>query len=107
MAFNDPVGTVDFGPCGYGTSFEGSNFSQDLCLLTAVLPYGADMGGCLPAGNLKFTNNYLANPSTFFEICQNAPYVPANAVDVIIQNIAITSTSAPDAIAILQHAGPR
>lgn len=107
VAFNDPVGTVDFGPCGYGTSFEGATFSQDLCLLTAVLPYGADMGGCLPAGDLQFTNNYLTDPSTFFEICQNAPYVPANAVDVVMQNIAITSTSAPDVIAILQHAGPQ
>ena len=107
VALNDPVGTVDFGPCGYGTSFEGANLSQDLCLLTGVVPYGADMGGCLPAGNLKFTNNYFADPTVFFEICQNAPYVPATAVDVVIQNNTLTSASAPDVAAIVQNAGPR
>lgn len=107
VAFNDPVGTIDFGPCGYPTSFEGAALSQDLCLLTAIVPYGADMGGCLPAGNLRFTNNYLANPSTFFDICQNAPYVPTSTPNLVMQNIAITSLSVPDVIAIVQRAGPR
>ena len=107
LSLDNPVGTVDFGPCGYGTSFEGASLLQDLCLLTHIVPYGADMGGCLPAGQLRFTNNYLANPSTFFEICQNAPYVPASAVDVLIQNRAITASADPDMLAIRQNAGPR
>ena len=65
------------------------------------------MGGCLPAGDLRFTNNYLANPSTFFDICQNAPYVPISTPNLVMQNIAITSLSVPDVIAIVQRAGPR
>jgi hypothetical protein len=103
VTLDDPTGTVDFGACGYPTSFEGSRLTQDLCLLSNILPYGADMGGCVPVGDLKFTNNYFNDPTTFYAICHNQ-YVPPNPVDVTISNIGITS-SADVPSYILENAG--
>ncbi len=87
VSLNDPVGTVDFGPCGYGSSF------QVLCLLTGVLPYGADVGGCLPVGDLTYIGNYLLQPTNFFgpQICQNS-YIPPYPVNLtFINNVPTTS----------------
>lgn len=105
VAVDDPVGTVDFGPCGYPTSFQGASFTQDLCLLSGLLPYGADMGGCLPAGDLDFSHNYLGSPSTFYDICHNVPYVPSSTPALSMSNIAIRS-AADVPVSVLQAAGP-
>ncbi|OYY20800.1 MAG: hypothetical protein B7Y05_02290 [Polynucleobacter sp. 24-46-87] len=43
-----------------------------LCLATDLVSYGADMGGCVPRGNLTFINNYLPIPNEFFDICTNS-----------------------------------
>lgn len=104
VTLNDPTGTLDFGACGYPTSFEGPLITEDFCLLN-LLPYGADMGGCVPVGDLKFTNNYFNDPTTFYAICHNQ-YVPPNPVNVAISNIGITSAADVPSY-ILQDAGPQ
>ncbi|MGO9451984.1 MAG: right-handed parallel beta-helix repeat-containing protein [Candidatus Binataceae bacterium] len=50
VSLNDPVGIADFGPCLTGSSI------PVYCLLTGI-PYGSDFGGCLPVGNLTYTEN--------------------------------------------------
>jgi hypothetical protein len=87
VSLNNPVGTVDFGPCGTGSSI------SPFCLLTGILPYGAEMGGCLPVGYLSYTGNYFADTLTFFgpTICKNS-YIPAYPVNMsFINNIPVTS----------------
>jgi len=89
VSLNDPVGTADFGPCGFGTSI------FPLCLGTGIVPYGADIGGCLPVGNLTYTQNYLAQPTNFYgpQICQN-PYVPPYPINLtFINNVPTTSVA--------------
>ena len=49
VSLNDPVGTVDFGPCLTGSSI------FPFCLTTGLIPYGSDVGGCLPVGDLTYT----------------------------------------------------
>lgn len=88
VAVNNPVGTVNFGPCLTGSSI------SPLCLSTGVLPYGADMGGCLPVGDLSYTGNYFQDTIDFFgpAICHNS-YIPAYPVDLsFVGNVPITST---------------
>jgi hypothetical protein len=85
-----PVGTVDLGPCGYPTSFEGAGIADDLCLATGLVPYGSDMGGCLPYGDLRFTGNYFGSPHEFFTVCPNHP-VPPGPPQIEMANIGITS----------------
>ena len=112
VTLNDPTGTVDFGACGYPTSFEGSSLTQDLCLLSNWVPYGADMGGCLPVGDLTYTDNYFNDPTSFFgsvdpyKICKNPPYVPSSPVNITMSNIGITSADDVPSY-ILQDAGPK
>ena len=80
VSLNDPVGVADFGPC-----FTGSSIPV-YCALTGV-PYGSDFGGCLPVGNLTYTDNYFLNPIDFFgpQICQSH-YIPRFPVNVTIEN---------------------
>ncbi len=73
VSLNNPAGTVDFGPCLKSSSFE------ELCLTTGVIPYGEDLGGCVPYGDMTFDTNYLGNILVFYDICENdnfpnAPY---------------------------------
>lgn len=59
------------------------------------MPYGADIGGCLPVGNLTYTQNYLAQPTNFYgpQICQN-PYVPPYPINLtFINNVPTTSVA--------------
>lgn len=89
VSLNDPVGTVDFGPC-----FTGSSITP-LCLGTGTIPYGADMGGCLPFGDLTYIENYFADTLNFFgpQICQN-DYIPPYPVDLtFVDNIPTTSVA--------------
>jgi len=39
VSLDNPQGFVDFGPCLKASS------SEELCLTTGIVPYGADMGG--------------------------------------------------------------
>ncbi len=76
VTLDDPTGTMDFGPCGYGSSI------SPLCLGTGVVSYGADMGGCLPVGDIRYIQNYFADTLTFFgpDLCHNSliPPYPVN-----------------------------
>lgn len=85
VSIYNPVGTTDFGPCAYPSSF------STLCVLTGLLPYGQDMGGCLPYGDIRFLGNYFGSPNIFYEICHNR-YDPPTP-DLVISNIGITSPS--------------
>lgn len=82
VSLDNPVGTVDFGPCLTGSSI------SSLCAVTGVLSYGADFGGCLPVGNLTYVGNYLLNPIDFFgpQLCRNTAFIPAYPVNLEIQN---------------------
>jgi hypothetical protein len=102
VSLNDPVGTVDFGPCGFGSSING------FCLATGVVPYGADIGGCLPVGNLTYKRNYFRDTVDFFgpAICHNG-HIPDFPVDLtFIRNIP-TSSAADVPNWILRQAGAR
>jgi hypothetical protein len=59
-----------------------------LCLATDVVKYGADMGGCVPRGNLSFDNNYLLNPKEFYDICTNSELL---SVPIAIPNLSISN----------------
>lgn len=93
VSLYDPVGTVDFGPCGTGSSI------PDLCLGTGLVSYGADMGGCLPVGDLKYVGNYFADTIDFFgpQLCQN-DLIPPYPTDLTFTgNHSVTSvTQVPD-----------
>jgi len=85
----DPVGTVDFGPCGTGSSI------SPLCLGTGLVSYGADMGGCLPVGHLMYIQNYFADTLDFFgpQLCHN-DLIPPYPIDLTFtDNVPTTSIS--------------
>ncbi len=100
VSLNDPVGTVDFGPCGYGTSI------SSLCGLTGIVPYGADMGGCLPVGDLTYEQNYFLNPTNFFgpQLCQNN-YLPPFPINLTFNDNVPTSSVADVPNGLLLQAG--
>lgn len=89
VTLNDPIGTVDFGPCLAGSSI------NSLCLGTGLISYGADMGGCLPVGDLNYVQNYFLDTIDFFgpTLCQNdlIPPYPVNLT--FMNNIPITSST--------------
>jgi hypothetical protein len=87
VSLNNPQGTFDFGPCLKASSFEG------LCIFTGIVPYGADMGGCVPYGDMVFEENYLRDPFTFYDICKN-DYFPNYPVDMsFVDNVKVTGSS--------------
>lgn len=85
VSLNNPQGTVDFGPCLKDSSF------ADLCLTTGITPYGADMGGCVPYGDMVFKNNYLRDHLTFYSICTNDYYPDAPTNMTFSDNVKVTS----------------
>jgi hypothetical protein len=98
VSLNDPVGTVDFGPCLIGSSI------TPFCLGTGLIPYGSDMGGCLPVGDLTYIENYFANTIDFYgpQICQN-DYIPPYPVDLtFVNNIHTTSVAQVPSWILLQ-----
>jgi len=98
VSLDNPQGYFDFGPCLKDSSF------PELCLITDVVPYGADMGGCVPYGDLVFEENYLRDPFTFYDICSN-DYFPNYPVDMsFIDNVKVTSEADVPAW-ILESAG--
>jgi hypothetical protein len=91
VSYDNPVGLTDFGPCGLPSSLS-------LCWLK--LPYGGDMGGCVPYGDLKFVGNYWVSP-WFYDPC---PY-EAYPIDVTFQDNHTISGPADVPAAILEAAG--
>ena len=98
VSLNNPQGTVDFGPCLKASSFE------ELCLITGIVPYGADMGGCVPYGDMIFEKNYLRDHLDFFNICTNTYYPNAPTNMTFIDNVKVSSASEVPA-SILDAAG--
>lgn len=111
VSLNDPVGVTDFGPCYIpGTLTPYGSAIYPLCLADYLhVSYGADMGGCLPVGYIRYNSNYFLNPTTFFgpELCQNESYIPAFPVDLSIINNIPTSSAAQVPSWILEQAGVR
>jgi hypothetical protein len=104
VSLNNPEGFVDFGPCGKSSSFDISK--DKLCLLTNILPYGADMGGCVPYGDMLFESNYLRDSITFYDICENKSFPDAPYNMNFIKNVKVLSAAeVPDWI--LESAGRR
>jgi hypothetical protein len=87
VSLNNPVGTADFGPCFLDSSIQG------YCALTGIVPYGSDMGGCIPYGDLVFARNYFLNTLQFYTVCYNPnfPNFPINLS--LIDNIIVHSAS--------------
>lgn len=87
VSLYDPVGTVDFGPCGTGSSI------SPLCLGTGLVSYGASIGGCLPVGHIKYIQNYLLDTLDFFgpQLCHN-DLIPPYPIDLTFtDNVPTTS----------------
>ena len=102
VSLDNPVGTVDFGPCTVSSSL----LPEGLCTLTGLIPYGADMGGCIPYGDLQFIGNYFGDHLTFYDmpLCVNALF-PQNPVRMSFNsNVKIQSVSDVPAW-IMQAAG--
>lgn len=98
VSLNNPQGYFDFGPCLKASSFD------TLCLTTDIVPYGTDMGGCVPYGDLTFQNNYLRDNMDFYDICSN-DYFPNNPVNMAIVNNAKVSSASEVPQWILDQAG--
>lgn len=98
VSLNNPQGTVDFGPCLKASSFE------ELCITTGLIPYGQDMGGCIPYGDLTFDTNYLRNALDFYDICENSYFPTAPYNMTFIDNVNVLSASDVPA-SILDEAG--
>lgn len=89
VSLNNPQGYFNLGPCGKDSSF------SLICMATGVDTYGADMGGCIPYGDLTFIQNYLGDYLTFYQnsLCFNT-YVPNNPVNLVFNdNIKVTNSS--------------
>jgi hypothetical protein len=98
VSLNNPQGFVDLGPCGKASSF------TELCWATDIVPYGEDMGGCCPYGDLDFLQNYLRDSLDFYDICENT-YYPNYPVGMsFIDNVKVSSSSDVPA-SILNQAG--
>ncbi len=98
VSLENPQGTMDFGPCLKASSF------AELCLLTGIFPYGADMGGCVPYGEMTFQGNYLRDHLDFYDICTNASYPNAPTEMLFVNNVKVSS-SAEVPSWILEEAG--
>ena len=114
VSLDNPVGIIDLGSCKTPSTWEGkgselilrifgdTEFSRwiiavldsfdALCAVTALkVSYGAEIGGCVPRGHLTYTDNYLAEPIRFFDLCTQNLEVPVAIPDVSIRNIGIQS----------------
>jgi hypothetical protein len=92
VSFDNPTGVTDFGPCGVPSALP-------LCWL--VFPYGTDMGGCVPYGDLRFLSNYWQS-SLFFNVCPYKDH-PVNLILLGNQIIGSDGAGAPEWI--LRSAG--
>ncbi len=98
VSLNNPQGFVDLGPCGKASSF------TELCWATDIVPYGEDMGGCCPYGDLDFLQNYLRDSLDFYDICENTYYPNFPVGMSFIDNVKVSSSSDVPA-SILNQAG--
>lgn len=100
VSLDNPQGYMDFGPCLKASSFT----ADDMCLLSGIVTYGTDMGGCVPYGDLLFENNYLRDHLSFYDICTNSYYPNAPTNVWFINNVKVSSSDQVPA-AILDAAG--
>ena len=98
VSLNNPQGYVDLGPCGKDSSF------AELCLATDIVPYGEDMGGCVPYGDLDFEQNYLRDILDFYHICENSSYPNYPVRMSFVDNVKVSSSSDVP-VSILSQAG--
>jgi hypothetical protein len=98
VSLNNPQGTFDFGPCLKDSSFD------TLCLSTGIVPYGTDMGGCVPFGDLVFAGNYFRDQLAFYDICTNT-YFPDYPIDMTFSGNVKVSSSSQVPSSILNAAG--
>ncbi len=98
VSLNNPQGYFDFGPCLKDSSF------ATLCVLTDVVVYGQDMGGCLPYGDLTFDTNYLRDILDFYAICTNDLFPNYPVGMTFTDNVKVSSSSEVPA-SILSEAG--
>jgi len=98
VSINNPQGTVDLGPCLKASSF------ATLCAATGIVPYGGELGGCLPYGDMIFEGNYLRDNLSFYDICTNSNFPTAPYNMSFINNIKITGVNDVPA-SILNEAG--
>lgn len=87
VSLNNPQGYFDFGPCLKASSF------ILLCPLTDIIPYGQDMGGCIPYGDLLFEGNYLRNNLDFYNICKNSHFPDYPIGMSFVNNVSVASSS--------------
>lgn len=98
VSLDNPVGYFDFGPCDVDSAFIPD------CLATNVDHYGADLGGCIPYGDLTFQGNYLRDISTFYNICSNI-FVPNYPINLTYSNNHVVTKRAQVPAWILNSAG--
>ena len=104
VSLDNPQGYVDFGPCLKASSFDEEVEGLKFCQMTDILPYGKDMGGCVPYGDLLFENNYLRDHLDFYNICTNSYYPNAPTNMIFIDNVKVSSSDEVPAW-ILESAG--
>ncbi|MDR3476781.1 MAG: hypothetical protein P4M14_01965 [Gammaproteobacteria bacterium] len=102
VSLNNPSGFFDYGPCNKSDSFPAVPPSPELCLLNS-LNYGTDMGGCIPYGDLNFTNNYLGDIIIFYNPC--IIFNPDYPVRLSLNNNIQVSSSSQVPASILNAAG--
>ncbi|MGH8275002.1 MAG: right-handed parallel beta-helix repeat-containing protein [Gammaproteobacteria bacterium] len=105
VSLYNPVGTVNFGPCTVGSIIVGSAIIPE-CALTGITSYGADMGGCLPVGHLKYIQNYFEDTLTFFgpQLCHNDE-IPPYPIDLTFNDNHTITSLAEVPGSILDQAG--
>ncbi|MBJ7522099.1 MAG: right-handed parallel beta-helix repeat-containing protein [Solirubrobacteraceae bacterium] len=81
VSLDNPVGRMDFGPCGLTGSLE---------LCGVRLPYGSDRGGCRPFGDITYRGNYWQHPEPFWGACPYPPH-PVGVRDD--GNVVVTSAA--------------
>jgi len=105
VSLDNPQGYVDFGPCLKASSFDLSLIpGVVLCETTDIVPYGEDMGGCVPYGDLLFERNYLRNHLDFYDICTNSYYPDAPVNVSFVNNVKVSGAGEVPAW-ILETAG--
>jgi hypothetical protein len=101
VSLNNPQGTANYGSCLVSDAF--NTLPILWCVATNVVAYGADMGGCIPYGDLILINNYFRDQLTFYNPCvSDNPTHPVNLS--LIDNIQVSSANQVPA-SILNAAG--
>ncbi len=98
VSYNNPIGKMNFGTCTTPSTWmmtldifgKYTKTPSILCELTDIVEYGWDMGGCVPRGNLSFSNNYLLIPNDFYDICKNTSL---QTPPIVVPNVSISNNA--------------